>query len=282
MATRARVFMAGKSHAGLRRRIAKIEGKPVSLPGCQTLLPFDIKDLDRLLGGGLRRDGLHEIRSETSRDSFAATGFAIAILARLAKADDRPFLLVSEASALREAGHPYGPGLDRFGLDSRQLVIVRTRRPSESLWVFEEALRCRGLAAVLAEIRGSPRQLDLTASRRLALRAGENGVMGLLLRQSGAAATGAATTRWHVSPRPASTINDFAPGIGQPVWRLVLERNRNGPNGTFDLEWNHGSRAFALAEPTGSTLSFPGASLSGDRPNPSAKPGAIVAFSHAS
>ena len=282
MAARARVLMAGESYARLRRQIAEIEGKPLSLPGRRAILPFDIKHLDHVLAGGLRRDGLHEIRSDTTRDSFAATGFAIAILARLARADNRPFLLVIEANALREAGHPYGPGLDRFGLNSQQLVIVRTRRPSESLWVFEEALRCRGLAAVLTEIRGHPRQLDLTASRRLALRARESGVMGLLVRQASAAAPGAAATRWHASPRPASTIDDFASGIGQPVWRLVLERNRNGPIGTFDLEWNHGNRAFALAEPARPALSLPGASLSGDRPHPSAETGAIVAFRHAS
>jgi len=282
MAARAHVLMAEKSYARLRRRIAEIEGKPVSLPKRQAFLPFDIKHIDRLLGGGLRRDGLHEIRSETTRDSYAATGFAIAILARLATLDDRPFLLVIEAGGLREAGHPYGPGLDRFGLNSRQLVIVRTRRPSESLWVFEEALRCRGLAAVLTEIRGHPRQLDLTASRRLALRARESGVMGLLVRQASAAAPGAAATRWHASPRPASTIDDFASGIGQPVWRLVLERNRNGPIGTFDLEWNHGNRAFALAEPARPALSFSGASVFGDRSNPSAEPGSLVAFRRAS
>lgn len=282
MAARNRVFMAGESHAGLRRQIAKIEGRPVTLPKSQALLPFGVEALDRLLGGGLCRDGLHEIRSETTRDSHAATGFAIAILARLATVEARPFLLVIEAGALREAGHPYGPGLDRFGLNSQQLVIVRTRRPSESLWVFEEALRCRGLAAVLSEVRGHPRQLDFTASRRLALRARESGVMGLLVRQSSTAKPGAAVTRWQASPRPTSTINDFASGIGRPVWRLVLERNRNGPIGTFDLEWNHGSRAFTLAEPARPALSFPGTSLSGDRPNPSAEPGSLVAFRHAS
>ena len=220
-------------------------------------LPFGIESLDRLLGDGLRRDALHEIRSETTRDSIAAAGFAIALLARLSKIDERPLLFVIEAKALGEAGQPYGPGLDCFGLDSERLIIVRTRRPDETLWVFEEALRCRGVAAVLAEIRGHPRQLDLTASRRLALRARESGVMGLLLRQASAGEPGAAVTRWHVAPLPsASTVDDFAFGIGPPVWRLALERNRTGPTGIFDLEWNHGTRAFALAAPIRPALSL--------------------------
>jgi protein ImuA len=305
MAGRASVFRAKERFARLRRRIAEIEGGPASSYDRRTLLPFGIERLDRLLAGGLRRDALHEIRSETTRDSIAATGFAFALLARLAdqearradgptgkqgeearktggligkQKDLRPLLLVIEASALSEAGEPYGPGLDRFGLDSRRLVIVQTRRPSETLWVFEEALRCRGLAAVLAEIRGHPHQLDLTASRRLALRARENGVMGLLLRQASAVEPGASATRWHVSPRPASTIDDFASGIGHPVWHLALEHNRTGPIGTFDLEWNHGTRAFASAAPIRPALSLARAPLSGDRPNPPIEAGAVVAL----
>jgi protein ImuA len=319
MAGRASVFRAKERFARLRRRIAEIEGGPASSYDRRTLLPFGIERLDHLLAGGLRRDTLHEIRSETTRDSIAATGFAFALLARLAdqearradgptgkqgeearradgplgkqgeearktggligkQKDLRPLLLVIEASALSEAGEPYGPGLDRFGLDSRRLVIVQTRRPSETLWVFEEALRCRGLAAVLAEIRGHPHQLDLTASRRLALRARENGVMGLLLRQASAAEPGASATRWHVSPRPASTIDDFASGIGHPVWHLALEHNRTGPIGTFDLEWNHGTRAFASAAPIRPALSLTRAPLSGDRPNPPIEAGAVVAL----
>lgn len=274
--------MAGDVFARLSRRIAEIEGRPIRLPARHALLPLGIRSLDAMLLGGLRRDALHEIRSETTRDSAAAAGFAIALLARLAKSEHRPVLLVSEADALDEAGHPYGPGLDRFGLDPAKLVVVTSRRPAESLWVFEEALRCRALAAVLAEIRGHPRQLDLTASRRLALRAHESGVMGLLLRQAGAAEPGAAATRWHVAPRPAATLDDFAAGIGRPAWRLTLERNRNGPIGIFDLEWNHGSRAFASAESVHPALPLSRASLSGDRPHPSADAGTIVAFRRAS
>ena len=51
-------------------------------------------------------------------------------------------------------------------------------------------------AAVFAEIRGHPRRLDLTASRRLALRARKGGVMGLLLRHAAVSEPGAETTRW--------------------------------------------------------------------------------------
>jgi protein ImuA len=208
------------------------------------LLPLAVPRLDVLLSGGLRRDALHEIRSEVSRDSAAATGFAAAILARLAAIDQRPILWVVEAAAADEAGAPYGVGLGRLGLDPKRLIVVNVRKPVDALWVAEEGLACRGLAAVVAEIRGSPRLLALTATRRLALRA-RSGVTGLLLRQASETEPSAATTRWRVEPLPATTLGGYAAGIGRPAWRLILERNRRGATGAIDVEWDHGRRSFA-------------------------------------
>ena len=116
--------------------------------------------------------------------------------------------------------------------------------------MLEEGLRCAGLAAVLAELRGHPHALDLTASRRLAPWARDGGVMGLLLRPAAGPEPGAAATRWLIEPQPAATLGGFAAGIGGPVWRLHLERNRAGMTGRFDLEWDHGT-------PTASPSSAP-------------------------
>jgi protein ImuA len=308
---RASAFMALDRLLRLRREIAAIEGQPVrfeemdrglgseadresdsggneegthrrgsasspSLPfrprRSGMVLPFGIAPLDGMLAGGLRRNALHEIRCETTRDAGAATAFTAAILARLSAENSRPILWVTEAAVLRETGLPYGAGLDRFGLDTRKLILVRVRRPGEALWAFEEGLRCGGLAGAIAEIRGASKKLDLTASRRLALRARESGVLGLLLRQAGPAEPGAALTRWLVSPRPAGTVDDFATGIGRPAWRLQLERNRLGMTGSFDVEWDHGTSRFLRAEPT---LSLSRPPLSVDRPlsPPKARPG---------
>jgi len=271
-AMRAGALMAREAFVELARRIAQIEGRPgravvsdgeealagargLSGPARQLLaprrggavLPLGVPELDRALGGGLRHDSLHEIRAGTTREAAAASGFATALLSRLSRRDDRPILFIVEAAAAREGGDPYGPGLDQFGLDPARLVVVETQRPEEALWVFEEGLRCAGLAAVLCELRGHPKALDLTASRRLALRARETGVMGVLLRQAVAAEPGAATTRWCVGPRPAGALDDFTEGIGRPAWRLDLERNRAGRTGSFDLEWDHGAFRFAFA-----------------------------------
>jgi protein ImuA len=273
---RASVSMAKDELAHLRQRVAEIEGRPATLPGEDALLPFGLARLDRQLAGGLRRDALHEIRGATASESVAAFGFAAAILSRLINADKRPALIVADQGAFHETGRPYAPGLEAYGLDPRRLVVVRTRKPADTLWVFEEAIRCGGLAAVLAEVTGAPRQLDLTASRRLALRAGESGVMGLLLRHVEAAEPGAADTRWHVRPRQAGTLQDYPAGIGRPAWRLALERNRHGPTGLFDLEWNHDERSFAA--PGRPALPLHRAPLSADGPPPPAAARKILAF----
>lgn len=289
--------MARKSLAHLHRRIAEIEGQggwrppaggeagnPASFSASSRAseVDFGVAPLDRKLGGGLRRNALHEVCSGTTRDAAAATGFAAALLARLSATDERPILWVVEASAAREAGLPYGLGLDRFGLDSRKLVIVRVRRPGEALWVFEEGLRCRGLCAAMAEIHGAPRALDLTASRRLMLRARESGVMALLLCQAGKADASAALTRWLVSPLPATASEEFPAGIGRPAWRLVLDRSRNGATGSFDLEWDHGARTFAEPAPAIPPLPLPHPPLSADGPDLPAKPWPPVALRWAS
>ena len=274
---RASVFMAGERFARLRRRIVEIEGRAEGGNGGSAALPFAIPRLDSMLAGGLRRDALHEIRCAESRDTAAMTGFAVAILARLADVDDRPLLWIVESSAASEAGLPYGRGLSRFGLDSRRLIVVRVDKPGDALWTFEEGLSCRGLAAVLTEIRGHARQLDLTASRRLALRAGEHGVMGLLLRQSSSPAPGAAATRWLIAPRPAAVTEDYPAGIGNPAWRLTLERNRRGRTGTFDVEWDHDGRRFLDGRATLPAHSRPVAPHPLDRPSAPPDGGKIVA-----
>ncbi len=255
---RASDFMARDSFARLSRRIAEIEGrgsaenleKPSEGAGApipSSVLSFAIPEIDRRLAGGLRRAALHEVRADESRNAAAMTGFAVAVLARLAERErQRPVLWIVETASARETGLPYGVGFSDFGLDPSRLLVVRATKPEEALWVFEEGLRCRGLAAVVTEVRGEPRLLDLTASRRLALRAGEHGVMGLLLRQTARQEPGAALTRWLVRPRPAAMDAEFPAGIGNPAWRLTLERNRLGSTGVFDVEWNHEQRNFGL------------------------------------
>jgi protein ImuA len=109
----------------------------------------------------------------------------------------------------------YGPGLVRFGLTPERLILVRAHKPAEILWVIEEALRCRGLAAVLGEVSG----LSLAASRRLQLAARKSGVTALLLHHRAEAPVTTAVTRWR-----AVTAGSDAQLT--PRWHVELVRCR--------------------------------------------------------
>ena len=200
--------------------------------------------LDTILGGGLPLATLHEIRARESRDGGAASGFALALIARLAEAGEAPRILwISEADCRRETGSLYAPGLVALGLDPALFVQVAARTGTEALWAFEAALACRALSAAVCELRQA--SLDLNVTRRCALRAREAGVTGFLLRVGGHAEPSAAELRFRLAPAPAGQIGRYAAGIGRMAWTLALEKNRGGCTGTFMVEWNAHERRFA-------------------------------------
>ncbi|NLH83121.1 MAG: hypothetical protein GX458_20100 [Phyllobacteriaceae bacterium] len=275
--------------ADLRRAVAVLEGRlPTGMapsargddPTGDLALPLGLAALDGRLGpaGGLAFGALHEIVSDDGRDAAAVAGFASALLVRLLDRRDGRLVWISTAEARRESGALHAPGLRLFGLDPGRLVEVTAERPEEALWAFEEALGCRGTAAVVAEIPGRPAALDLTATRRLALRAAPlgtraDGGFGLLLRVGGPAQTTAAATRWRVSAAPSRPFDGFSDGLGRPAFRLDLEKNRDGRLGRFDLEWDPHARRFgALPSHSGRVAAEPS-----DRPAAAAN-GRLLAF----
>ena len=185
---RASVFMAREGFARLARRIAEIEGRPrpedggsipsangpVRSPALRPTLPR--RGISSRRAGAGRccpsasptstgscpaaSGGTRSTRSGPGRraNRSAASGFATALLARLAGLDDRPILFVVEEEAAREGGHPYGPGLDQFGLDPARLVVVTTRRAAG------DALGVRGGASLRRPRRG--RSPSFAATRR--------------------------------------------------------------------------------------------------------------------
>ncbi len=247
----------------LRQNIARIEGRLLAgreRPALDSAFPratedlgprerperlrLGIASLDALLGGGLPLATLHEVRASESRDGGAASGFALALVTRLIETSGVASILwISQADARREAGFLYAPGLVRLGLDPARVVEVAARTQNEALWAFEAALSCNGLGAAICELRQA--SLDLSATRRCALRAREAGVTGFLLRLGSYAEPSAAELRFRVASLPAGAIGRFPAGIGRMAWRLALEKNRGGPTGAFALEWNAYERSFA-------------------------------------
>jgi protein ImuA len=233
----------------LRRVIATSE----ALPEAARLLPLGVAPVDAALGGGLPCAALHDL-SAAPMHHGAAAGFALALAARAHEPAKATLWIATDFGAL-ETGTPYGPGLDQFGLDTGRLLVARVARPVDALFAMEEALKCRALATVVAELPDAP---DLTATRRLILAARDGGALGLLLCHKPNDAPSAARTRWRIAAAP-SQPDEFG-GLGRTAFSLSLTRNRRGPCGNWTLIWDHHEHAFAA-------LSLGVAEAASDRPD---------------
>src|SRR5205085_6687261 len=125
---------------------------------------------DAVLGGGLRPGSLHEI--------FGGgwSGGGLAALLALRAAGSKSFFWIRPDYEAMEYGAVSPNGLLELGGDPRQLILVRTRNAADALAAANDILACPHAGAVLLEMEGMPKCLDLVASRRLALAAGESGV----------------------------------------------------------------------------------------------------------
>ena len=200
----------------LRRKIRRIEIPGEAGAAC---LSLGIPEIDGALpGGGLRAGCVHEIGGDE-----AATGFCAVLLARAGRAPG-PLMWLARGDDL------YLPGLVRYGIEpGRLLVASGLRRRADMLWAMEEALRCRVLRGVVAEVD----TLDRAASRRLMLAAEGSGVPGLVL-WSEAGRGGSrrvrvptADSRWRVTT---------VPGAGMTRWRVELVHCRGGRPGCWVVE----------------------------------------------
>ncbi len=198
-----------------------------SLPHTRSLLPLGVAAADQALGGGLIAGALHEVYAA----DWTAGGFA-ACLAILA-AGSKPLFWVRPDYEPLEYGALYAQGLAELGGRADNLFLVRTANAAEALAAASDILACASVGALLLEISGSPKALDLVAGRRLNFIAGETGVTAILLREGAQQMPSAAQTRWHVTSA-CSDREDW----GAPSFRAELVRNRLGPTGSFHLTWN--------------------------------------------
>ncbi|MDO9412656.1 MAG: hypothetical protein Q7T81_08805 [Pseudolabrys sp.] len=241
----------------LRQAVAKIEGQETDLRVGGQPFAFGVGTIDAALKGGLASACLHEIAPAMVRDFGAAAGFAFALAARAAK-DGGDTLCIQTDFAAIESGDIYGPGCDLFGLQTRQLLILKVSHPHDALWAMEEALKCRALASVIVELPHDGPVADLTATRRLTLAAREGGRLGFLLRHRPTSLTGSVETRWEVAAVP-SRPDQFG-GLGRTAFVLSLTKNRHGPAGCWPVAWDHHDRVF-------SALSLGVAETAVDRPD---------------
>ncbi len=250
-----------QSVAFLRRAIAALEthGPGAALASAKLSLTPRI---DRMLGGGLAGDALHEIAPASPGDGAAATGFALAVAARFLDAPRGSGLLIAQDFAAQDFGALYGPGLLAHGLPLSRLIFVRTPDAPALLWAMEEALKCGGLALVMGEI-WNLKPYSLAASRRLVLAARAGRTPALLVQASafGRAAdfSSAAQTRFEIASAPSAAIKAVSgrdlPGPAAFALRLAKARLRSdapdlGAAGLdeakiFRVEWDGEERRFS-------------------------------------
>ena len=190
------------------------EGPSVTVAADVPTFSTGLPALDALApGGALRRGAVHEILSEPADGSPL---FFAAVLARACGAGFQPAFL-EQAKSRQDActtstsalvwcdpeHRLYPPALAAQGIDLDRLFILQPKTPAEQTWAVAECLKCRGVAAVVAEMKPGQRLSRLEA-RRLQLSAERGGGVGLLLRPWGnrLSAEHAAATRWLVRPAP--------------------------------------------------------------------------------
>ena len=144
----------------LRAKIARLEGPPArhflktgseagskdggGAPPRRPVLPLGVKAIDGYLPwGGLPAGALHEVIAGDV--SPAAIAFVLALLTSPAAAGGgrggkgpAPFLWCVNGDV------PYRPGLAAFGIEDRQLLVVRGRNDRDVLWAAEEGLGAGG------------------------------------------------------------------------------------------------------------------------------------------
>jgi protein ImuA len=204
-------------------------------PGLEEALPripLGHGAADLCLKGGLPRGVLHEVFAVVGHEA-TATGFVAGLAARVA--GNRQVLWIRQDFSALEFGELSAPGFVELGLNPEHLMLLCVPDAADGLRAANDALSCAALGAVVIEIAGKPKVLDLMATRRLTLACAQKAVTAFLLRLGAQPDASTAETRWLVraAASPAGHEN-----WGHPIFKADLLRNRSGTTGHWVMEWN--------------------------------------------
>lgn len=164
---------------------------------------------------------IHEFFCNGAEDISASSGFIAGILSAIMRKGGVSLWISSSQNI-------FPPALKSFGIEPDKIIFINVPKEKEILWVMEEALKCEGLAAVIAETS----EISFTASRRLQLAVEQSRVTGFIIRRNPKNLTTACVTRWQITPLP-SVSEDGLPGVGFPRWNVELLKVRNGTPGMW-------------------------------------------------
>ncbi len=229
--------------ADLSQRIRTIERTGQRCATKSDLTANGLPGLERLLcEAGWPRGGLVEWLAE----GRGTGSMCLALWASRAAWHDSLLVMIDSQREL------HAPAAVPFAVDLSKTVFIRPERPPDALWSLEQALRTRGVGAVVCDVE----QLSPQACRRLQLAAETGGGLGILLRPAKARGQPSfAEYRFLVQPLPppiqvaerlgyvAESLRDSASAVSRR-WRVELLRGRkrfggdsvivelcDGPNG---------------------------------------------------
>jgi protein ImuA len=172
------------------------------------------------------KGAIHEFLANSPEDTAATCGFISGLLGFLAGEYGTVFWIGNSKTV-------FPPALKNFGVKPENVFFIDPRTQQHSLWAMEEALKCKAISAVVAEIR----DLSFMTSRRLQLAVEESQVTGFVLRRNSKALnTTASVSKWRITSLPSEPIDNL-PGLGYPSWRVELMRIRNGNPGIWEIKW---------------------------------------------
>ncbi len=172
---------------------------------------------------------IHEFLSAAPEQAAANGGFISGILNTLMQ-HGGACLWISMQRTL------FPPSLKIFGVEPHRMIFIDLKREKDVLWAMEEALKCKGLAAVIGELR----EISFTQTRRLQLAAEQSKVTGFVLRSDPKKISATAcVARWNITSLPSELENGM-PGVGFPRWNVELLKVRNGNPGCWQVEWSAG------------------------------------------
>lgn len=212
----------------LRKDILLWEGfKP---PEASTTDAMGLGPIEAAFPNGIfPRGAIHEMICPSPEKAAATGGFMSGLLSSLMQ-QGGVCLWIGKARKL------FPPSLITFDVEPDRMIFVDIQREKDILWAMEEALKCQGLAAVIAEMP----EVTFAQSRRLQLAVENSKVTGFLLRNDPRKVS--ATTcvaRWQITSLP-SELEGKLPGVGFPRWEVELLKVRNGNPGKWKLEWTDG------------------------------------------
>ena len=192
------------------------------------VLPADLQFLKEYLPLAVfPTAAIHEFIYDQYEDAAATNGFISGLLSSCISARGVVIWI-----SLRPTVFP--AVLQRFNIEPSDVIFIHPANDKELLWVTEEALKCDGLRAVVAQLNS----LSFPNSRRFQLAVEKSKVTGFVLIQESKSLTNACVSRWKISCMPSEQHDDLLPGVGFPKWKVELTKMRNGKPGEWEVEWS--------------------------------------------